>query len=107
MSTAPTTIPSRLSARRATRRSARSPWILLAPVIALYGLVIGLPIGLATGRWVWRWISEQVPIVFVSPITLGMLALVVPGAVLAANLLAAGPAQRAIRFRPATVLRTE
>jgi putative spermidine/putrescine transport system permease protein len=44
MSTAPTTIPSRLSDRRATRRSARSPWILLAPVIALYGLVMIYPL---------------------------------------------------------------
>ena len=44
MSTAPTTISSRLSARRATRRSARSPWILLAPVIALYGLVMVYPL---------------------------------------------------------------
>jgi hypothetical protein len=48
-----------------------------------------------------------VPIVFSAPLLVALLLVVVPAAVLAANLLAALAARSATRGRPASVLRTE
>jgi hypothetical protein len=70
-------------------------------------LVIGLPIGIAAGRWIWHvaasGISSSSPAVVPY---LGLL-LVVPGAALVANLIAAGPGWMAARVAPAVVLRKD
>jgi hypothetical protein len=71
------------------------------------GVVIGLPIGLALGAWLWRRIATSLG----TPVDIALpyagLALVVLGTLMAAVLVAAVPAWRAGRIRPAEVLRTE
>jgi ABC-type lipoprotein release transport system permease subunit len=49
----------------------------------------------------------MVPLAYYPPMALLALLLIAPLALLAANLLAAGPARRAARLRPAQILRTE
>jgi predicted lysophospholipase L1 biosynthesis ABC-type transport system permease subunit len=78
-----------------------------ATTIALVGLLIGIPLGVFLGRLAWAWLSNRVPIVFSAPVLVALLLVVVPVAVLAANLLAALAARSAARGRPASVLRTE
>ena len=75
--------------------------------VAAVGLAVGVPLGMIAGRAGWRAIAGRVPLAFTSPISLEVLLLVVPLAVVAANVLALIPGRRAARLRPATVLRSE
>jgi ABC-type lipoprotein release transport system permease subunit len=78
-----------------------------ATVVALLAAVVGLPLGLAAGRWGWRLVAGQVGLVVRPIFPWGAVAVLVPSALLIANLVAAGPALVAGRIPPATVLRTE
>lgn len=85
-------------------------WALVttqAAVIALAGLAIGVPLGVALGRVVWRYMASMMFIHYVPPLAVAALALVVPGAFLAAILLSAWPGRRAASLRVADVLRAE
>jgi hypothetical protein len=75
--------------------------------ITLVGLVLGIPIGVILGRVAWRLISERVPLQEVAPVAGIALVLIVPLALVGANLLAAWPARRVARLRVAEVLRAE
>ncbi|HEX2701174.1 MAG TPA: FtsX-like permease family protein [Acidimicrobiales bacterium] len=75
--------------------------------IAAVGLVVGLPLGAVAGRLAWRWVADATPLVYVAPLALVAVGLAAPGALATANLLAAVPARRAARLRPAEVLRSE
>jgi hypothetical protein len=78
-----------------------------ATAFAVAAVLAGVPVGVAVGRWSWRLAADQLGVVsdpVVSP--WGLLA-VAAGAVLVANLVAAGPGWVAGRLRPATVLRSE
>jgi hypothetical protein len=80
-------------------------WQATSFVVA--ALAVGLPLGIAAGRWIWHaaasgMSSSSPPVV---PY-LGLL-LVVPGAVLAVNLIAAGPGWVAARVPPAVTLRED
>ena len=55
----------------------------------------------------WRQLADNFPIAYVPPLALVAVLLVVPAAILLANLLAAIPARSAARIRPAEALRTE
>jgi PPIC-type PPIASE domain/FtsX-like permease family len=78
-----------------------------ATTFATLGLVIGLPLGIAAGRWTWYLFAEQIQVV-PEPVTpIPLVLLVVPAAVLMANLVAALPSWSAARTRPAAVLRAE
>ncbi|MFL5920966.1 MAG: FtsX-like permease family protein [Gaiellaceae bacterium] len=78
-----------------------------ATTFAALGLVIGLPLGVAAGRWAWYLFAEQIEVV-PEPVTpISLVLLVVPVAVLLANLVAALPAWSAARTRAAVVLRAE
>jgi ABC-type lipoprotein release transport system permease subunit len=78
-----------------------------ASTVAAVGLLIGIPIGLLAGAFVWRRVTNELG---VSPgltwPVVGVVALVI-AAVLSVNLVAAIPARRAARTRPAVVLRSE
>jgi hypothetical protein len=78
-----------------------------ATTIAAIGLLVGLPLGVAVGRFAWNVFAEDLGVVPepVTPIRLTLL--VVPGAILLANLIAAIPARSAAHTRPALVLRAE
>jgi hypothetical protein len=90
-----------------TPRQARACLAWQATTLAAVGLVIGVPLGVALGRVTWRLVAEATPMVYVEPLALLALVVVVPAALLIANLLAAVPGHRAARLRPAEVLRTE
>ncbi|RIQ16053.1 ABC transporter permease [Jiangella rhizosphaerae] len=90
-----------------TRRQSRVVVATQATVLALAGLVIGVPLGVALGRVVWRYVADTTPLFYVPPVDVTALALVVPAALLAANLLAAWPSHRAASMRVGHVLRAE
>jgi hypothetical protein len=78
-----------------------------ATTFAAIGLLIGLPIGDALGRWAWNLFAEQLGVVPQAVTPLPLLLLIVPGAILLANLVAILPARIAAKTRPAVVLRAE
>jgi hypothetical protein len=90
-----------------TRRAARCVVMVQATVLAVVGLGFGVPLGLAVGRSVWRVVADYTPLQYVSPMPMGTLLLLGPAALVAANVLAAWPAQRAARLRIADALRAE
>ena len=78
-----------------------------AITLAGLGLVVGVPSGVALGRTVWRLVTRATPMVYVEPINVFALVIVVPLAVLVANVVAAWPGQRAARMPLAPALRAE
>jgi hypothetical protein len=67
----------------------------------------GVPLGIALGRITWRLVAQSTPLAYHAPLAIWALALIGPLAVLAANMLAAWPGQRAARLRSAQALRAE
>ena len=68
---------------------------------------MGIPLGIAAGRWGWNVFADQLGVV-PEPITPALFALLlIPAAIVFANLVGALPARIAGRLRPASVLRTE
>jgi ABC-type lipoprotein release transport system permease subunit len=96
-----------LRAMGMTPRATRTILSLQGAAIAVVGLVVGLPLGLAAGRIGWRLVTARVPLRFVGPLPLAALLVLVPTAVIIANLLAVWPGRRLSRLRPAEALRTE
>jgi ABC-type antimicrobial peptide transport system permease subunit len=90
-----------------TRHDTRIAIAWQSTLIALVGVVIGVPLGVIAGRAVWKQLAESFPVAYVPPFALVAVLLVVPMAIVIANLVAAGPAHAATRIRPATALRTE
>jgi ABC-type antimicrobial peptide transport system permease subunit len=90
-----------------TRTGVRAMIAAQATVVGIAGLVVGVPIGLIAGRAGWQAITDRVPLTFRSPLTAVAIVLVVPVALIAANLLAIIPGRRASRAKPALVLRSE
>jgi FtsX-like permease family len=78
-----------------------------ATTFAAIGLAVGVPLGVAAGRWAWYLFAEQIEVV-PEPVTpIPLVLLVIPAAVLLANVVAALPAWSAAQTRAAAVLRTE
>jgi hypothetical protein len=90
-----------------TRRQVRTTVAWQASTVAAVGLVIGIPLGLLAGAFVWRRVADELGVsaALTWPVV-GVVMLVV-AAVLSVNLVAAFPARRAARTRPAVVLRSE
>jgi len=78
-----------------------------ATTLAALSLALGLPLGVSLGRWAWTLFAEQIGVV-PEPVTpLSLILLVVPAAVLLANLVAFLPAHKAARTPAALALRAE
>ncbi|HEX5299123.1 MAG TPA: FtsX-like permease family protein [Streptosporangiaceae bacterium] len=90
-----------------TRRQSRLVVVTQASLLAAVGIIFGIPVGLALGRVLWHAAADTMPLAYQPPLAVLALALIAPLALLAANLLAAWPARRAARLRPAHILRTE
>jgi len=90
-----------------TRRQSRLVVTTQATVLALIGLVFGVPLGIALGRALWRVVADGTPLAYHPPLAAWALLLIGPLALVAANLLAAWPGQRAARLRTGQILRTE
>jgi hypothetical protein len=78
-----------------------------ATAIAAVGLLVGMPLGVGVGRFTWTLFAQDLGVVPESVIPFGLTVLVLPAAVLLANVVAAAPALSAARTRPAAVLRAE
>ena len=75
--------------------------------VAAVAVALGIPLGIAAGRWSWRWVADATPLLYVPPLAVDVILMAVPAALVAAAVLAAPPARRAARLRPAEVLRAE
>jgi hypothetical protein len=78
-----------------------------ATALAVAATLAGLPLGVAVGRWAWRLVADQLGVVTAPVILPVQLLVIAAAAVLAANLIGAGPGWAAARLRPAVVLRSE
>jgi hypothetical protein len=90
-----------------TRLQSRMVLATQASVLALVGLVFGVPLGVALGRTLWRVVANFTPVAYHPPLAMWAMLLIAPLALLAANLLAAWPGERAARLRTGQILRTE
>jgi FtsX-like permease family len=78
-----------------------------ATTFALVAGLIGVPVGVAGGRWAWRLVAEQLGVASGPVVPLIPVLAIVTGALLVANLVAAGPGWTAARIQPSVVLRSE
>ena len=90
-----------------TRVQARMVVVTHGSVLAAIGLAAGIPFGIVLGRGLWRVVAEFTPLAYQPPLAILALVLIGPVTLLAANLLAVWPGQRAAGLRPAQVLHTE
>jgi ABC-type lipoprotein release transport system permease subunit len=96
-----------LRALGVTRRQSRAVVVVQATVLALVGLAVGVPLGIALGRTLWQEVADSTPLFYVAPVAVWALVLIVPLALMAANILAVFPARRAASLRVSQVLRVE
>jgi hypothetical protein len=75
--------------------------------VMLLALLIGLPAGVAVGRWAWLLFASEVGIAASAVTPAGIILVMMPAAVLAANAVAFWPARRAALLSPAEVLQAE
>jgi hypothetical protein len=78
-----------------------------ATTFALVAGLLGVPLGIAGGRWAWRVAAEQLGVAAGPVVPAGSVLAITSGALLVANLIAAGPGWTAARIQPAAVLRSE
>jgi hypothetical protein len=90
-----------------SRRQIRTTVAWQASTVAAIGLVVGIPIGLLVGAYVWHEVADELGVSAYRSWPRLALVLLAVGAFLAVNLIAAVPARRAARTRPAVVLRSE
>ncbi len=90
-----------------TRGGVRGIVLVQATTTALVGIVVGIPLGLLIARSVWRFQSDNLGARFVVVAPVIVLAAVCLVALVIANLCSLLPGSRAVRTRPAIVLRTE
>ena len=78
-----------------------------ATLLGLVAVAIGVPVGVAAGRWSWNTFADRLGVVPESVVPIVAVVLVVPAALLAANLIAFAPGRLGARVLPAEALRTE
>ena len=78
-----------------------------ATTVAAIGAVVGLPLGLGLGRFGYNLFAEDLGVVPEVVVPVGLALLLIPAAVLTANVVAALPGWAAAQTRPAFVLRAE
>ena len=78
-----------------------------ASALATVALLAGLPLGALAGRWSWALFAGATGVPGQADIPLPLVLLAIPGALLLANLVAAGPGWAAAQTRPALILRSE
>ena len=78
-----------------------------ATTVALVGIVIGIPLGIIAGRATWHLFAAHLGVIPVSVVPVGLVAALVLGVLVAANLLALGPAIMAARSKPGRLLRAQ
>ena len=76
-----------------------------AATLAIVGIVIGVPLGLVIGNAVWRAFANNLGVVPVTVVPVGLIVLLVVAVVVVANLIAVAPAWVATRSKPGELLR--
>jgi ABC-type lipoprotein release transport system permease subunit len=89
----------------ADRRQLRGTLHWHATTVAVIGLAVGVPLGALLGARVFRYVADRIGVVSTPSIPPFLIAAVVIGVLLVANLAAAWPARLAARVQPAVVLR--
>lgn len=89
------------------RRQVRAAVAWQATMLVLFAVAVGIPAGIAGGRWAWTSLADRVGVVPAARVPLGAIALMLPTAIVLANLVAAIPGRIASRTQPALVLRAE
>ena len=77
-----------------------------ATTVALVGIVVGVPLGVVIGREIWTVFTNDLGAVPVSVVPLLLLASLVLGVLVVANLIAIAPALIATRSKPGDLMRT-
>jgi hypothetical protein len=90
-----------------TGGQARTAVLVQASVLVGLALVAAVPLGIVTGRWLWMATAHWLGIAADPALPWLQLSAVVVAALVAANLIAFGPASIAARIRPAVALRSE
>jgi ABC-type lipoprotein release transport system permease subunit len=90
-----------------SRRQVRAAVAWQATTVVAVGLLLGVPLGLVAGRFVWSIVAHQLGVSDAPTWPVLGIVLLVPVALVVVNLVAAFPARRAARTRPAVVLRSE
>jgi hypothetical protein len=90
-----------------TRRQIAAAVAWQSTVAVAIGTAVGVPIGVALGRWLWDAFARDIHAVPAPVVPATTLAVVVAGALLLANVVAAGPGREAARTPVALVLRAE
>jgi hypothetical protein len=78
-----------------------------ATSLAVLAILLGVPVGIAAGRWGWRMVADRLGVGSPPTTPLIILAVVVLGTLVVANIVASVPAWRAGRVRTAEALRAE
>jgi hypothetical protein len=78
-----------------------------ATTLALAGIAVGAPLGIAAGQTLWRAFASNLGVIPVAVVPPGLIAVLVAGIIVAANLIAAGPGLVATRSEPAQLLRAQ
>jgi len=89
------------------RGQVRSTVAWQATTMIVVALAIGVPVGLVAGHNVWRLFAEGLGILPEPALPLMAVAIIIPAAVLTANVIAAVPGRTAARSHPAAVLRSQ
>lgn len=90
-----------------TRRQLSAAIAWQSTVAAVIGVVVGTPLGVVIGRQLWILFARNLSAVPDPTTSAGSVVLVVVGALIFANLVAAFPGRTASRTPTALVLRTE
>jgi ABC-type lipoprotein release transport system permease subunit len=78
-----------------------------ATMFAAAAGLVGGPVGVVVGRWAWRLVANQLGVIPETVVPPLQVLAIAGGALLIANLIAAGPGWVAGRLQPALVLRSE
>jgi ABC-type lipoprotein release transport system permease subunit len=78
-----------------------------ATTLAIAGIAVGVPLGLAAGQALWRAFASNLGVIPVAVVPPGLIAVLIAGIIVAANLIAAGPGLAATRSKPAQLLRAQ
>jgi hypothetical protein len=78
-----------------------------ATTFATAAVLAGIPLGVAAGRWTWQLVAVQLGVLYEPVLPLLQVLVIAAGTLVAAILVAVGPAWVAGHIPPATVLRSE
>ena len=89
------------------RRQVMSAVAVQATLLAGLGVLIGVPLGVLLGRLVWQRVADQAGMAAETTVSVLAVLGIAVATVVVANVVAAIPARRAARLRPAVVLRSD